>query len=233
MHSFSPEKFRDGEVLLIDKDLEWSSFDIVNKVRVLLRQYLDIPKIKVGHAGTLDPLATGLVILCTGKATKQIESFMGMEKEYVAEITFGATTPSFDLETEIDQTFPVGHITREGIAETLKSFTGDFLQAPPQFSAKQVKGKRAYQMARDGEKFTLNRNLVCIHENEILNFDSPVLQLRVRCGKGTYIRSLANDLGFAMDSGAHLTGLRRTHIGKYHVNDALKISDFEKKLKPL
>lgn len=233
MHPLTPEKFLDGEVILIDKEMEWSSFDIVNKIRILLRRHLNIPKIKVGHAGTLDPLATGLVILCTGKATKKIESYMGLGKEYVAEIKFGATTPSFDLETEVDQTYPFSHISRERILETLKSFTGEILQAPPQFSAKQVKGKRAYQMARDGEDFTLNRNLVSIYENEILHFDLPVLRLRVRCGKGTYIRSLAHDLGAALDSGAHLTGLRRTQIGNYHVNDALKISDFEKKLKPL
>lgn len=233
MTKYSPEQFLEGQLLLIDKELEWSSFDVVNKVRILLRNNLGIPKIKVGHAGTLDPLASGLVILCTGKATKQIESYMGLEKEYVAEITLGSTTPSYDLETKIEETFPYDHITKDLLEEALVKFTGDILQAPPIFSAKQVKGKRAYTMAREGENFELNRNLVKVYEIKVLQYTLPVIELLVRCGKGTYIRSLAHDLGKQLKSGAHLSGLRRTRIGDYHVNDAQKIAEFEKNLKPL
>jgi tRNA pseudouridine55 synthase len=225
--------FREGQVLLLDKELEWTSFDVVNKLRISLRNALGIKKIKVGHAGTLDPLATGLVIICTGNATKKIESFMGLDKEYVAEITLGATTPSYDLETAIDATFPYDHITRETVEAILPAFTGEVEQVPPNFSAKQVNGKRAYDMARQGEQFTLKKNRVVIHEIEILAFDPPRLTLRIVCGKGTYIRSLASDLGKKLGSGAHLSGLRRTRIGDFHVNEAEKIADFVKNLKPL
>lgn len=228
-----PQEFLDGEVVLIDKELDWTSFDVVNKLRGSLKTILKIPKIKVGHAGTLDPLATGLVIICTGKATKRIESFQDLEKEYVAEITLGATTPSFDLETEIDAHFPTDHINHDLIRQTMKEFTGTISQVPPRFSAKQIDGKRAYDLARQGEEVKMRPNLVEIYEIEVLDYIHPKLVIRVRCGKGTYIRSLAHDLGVKLESGAHLSGLRRTKIGDYHANDAQKISDFVKNLRPL
>ncbi len=233
MEEAAATAFKEGKVLLLDKELEWTSFDVVNKLRISLRNALGIKKIKVGHAGTLDPLATGLVIICTGKATKQIESFMGLDKEYVAEITLGATTPSFDLETAINDTFPYDHITRETVEAVLPDFTGEIDQVPPNFSAKQVDGKRAYDMARQGEQFTLKKNRVLIHDIEILAFEPPLLVLRILCGKGTYIRSLASDLGKKLGSGAHLSALRRTRIGDFHVKEAKKIADFVKNLKPL
>mgnify|MGYP006283594835 CR=1 FL=1 len=227
------QAYQEGKVLLLDKELNWTSFDVVNKLRVSLRNCLGIKKIKAGHAGTLDPLATGLVIICTGKATKQIESFMGLDKEYIADITLGATTPSFDLETPIDQTYPADHITRGKLEEALLSFLGETEQTPPIYSAKQIDGKRAYDMARQGEEVRMKKNLVTIHELEILDFRLPVARIRIRCGKGTYIRSLASDLGKKLGSGAYLSALRRTRIGDYHVKDAEKITDFVKKLKPL
>ena len=233
MRLLDPQDFLDGQVVLIDKEIDWTSFDVVNKLRRSLRTELNIPKIKVGHAGTLDPLASGLVIICTGKATKRIVSFQDLEKEYVAEITLGSTTPSFDLETEIDEHFPTDHINIELIRSTLKKFTGKISQVPPRFSAKQIDGKRAYDLARQGEEVKMRPNLVEIYEIEILEDNLPKLVIRVRCGKGTYIRSLAHDLGVKLESGAHLSGLRRTKIGDYHVNDAQKISDFIKKLRHL
>ncbi|MDA3822941.1 MAG: tRNA pseudouridine(55) synthase TruB [Bacteroidales bacterium] len=233
MEYTNPEEYLAGKVILFDKEIDWTSFDVVNKLRISLRNELGIKKIKVGHAGTLDPLASGLVILCTGKATKQIESFMGLEKEYIANITLGGTTPSYDLETEIDQTFSYDHINRELLESTLKSFMGEIEQTPPIFSAKQINGKRAYTLARQGEEVVLKKNLVSIHEIEILEFKAPEIKLRIVCSKGTYIRSVANDLGKKLNSGAHLSGLRRTKIGPYEVNDAEIISDFIKKLKPL
>jgi len=233
MSNPAPNEFLEGKVILIDKDIDWTSFDVVNKLRRSLRTELDIPKIKVGHAGTLDPLASGLVIICTGRATKTIEPFQDLEKEYVAEITLGATTPSFDLETEIDEKFPTDHIDKEMLMLAMQSFIGDIPQVPPKYSAKQIDGKRAYDLARQGEEVKMRTNIVSIYEIEILEFSLPKLILRVRCGKGTYIRSLANDLGVKLKSGAHLSGLRRTKIGDYHVNDAEKIGDFVKKLKPL
>jgi tRNA pseudouridine55 synthase len=226
-------EFLEGKIILIDKDLEWTSFDVVNKLRIELRNQLGIKKIKVGHTGTLDPLATGLVILCAGKATKQIESFMGLDKEYVAEITIGATTPSYDLETEIEQTFSFEHVTREQLEAALDAFRGETEQTPPNYSAKQVDGKRAYDMARQGETFKLKKNLVTIHELDLLEFTPPKIRLRIHCSKGTYIRSLANDIGRKLGTGAYLSALRRTKIGDYHVNDAEKIADFTKNLKPL
>jgi tRNA pseudouridine55 synthase len=233
MEYTNPEEYLAGKVILFDKEIDWTSFDVVNKLRVSLKIELGIKKIKVGHAGTLDPLASGLVILCTGKATKQIESFMGLEKEYIANITLGGTTPSYDLETEIDQTFSYDHINRKLLETTLKGFLGEIEQTPPIFSAKQIDGKRAYSLARKGEKVVLKKNLVSIHEIEILEFNAPEIKLRIVCSKGTYIRSVANDLGKELDSGAHLSGLRRTKIGPYEVKDAEIISDFVKKLKPL
>ena len=227
------QEFLEGKVILIDKEMEWTSFDVVNKLRIALRNELGIKKIKVGHTGTLDPLATGLVILCAGKATKKIESFMGLDKEYVAEITIGATTPSYDLETEISETYPYNHIRQEEIETVLANFTGEIEQTPPIFSAKQIDGKRAYNMARQGEDFELKKHLVTIHELQLLDFVSPKIILRIYCSKGTYIRSLANDIGQELGCGAHLSGLRRTRIGDFHVNDAEKIADFVKNLKPL
>ena len=233
MSEATAEEFIAGKIVLIDKEIEWTSFDVVNKLRVALRNELGIKKIKVGHTGTLDPLATGLVIICTGKATKRIESVMSLDKEYIARITLGATTPSFDLETEVNQTYPYEQINRKKLDSVLPGFTGEFEQAPPIFSAKQIDGKRAYTMARQGENFTLKKIRVVIHELEVLAFDPPFIELRILCGKGTYIRSLANDLGAALNSGAYLSGLRRTKIGGFHVNDATKIGNFIKNLKPL
>lgn len=233
MSDSAAQAFLEGKIILIDKDLDWTSFDVVNKLRIELRNQLGIKKIKVGHTGTLDPLATGLVILCAGKATKKIESFMGLDKEYIAEITIGATTPSYDLETGIEATFPFEHVTRERVESALNTFRGEIEQTPPNYSAKQVDGKRAYDMARQGETFKLKKNLVTIHELELLEFSLPKIRLRIRCSKGTYIRSLANDIGEKLGTGAYLSALRRTKIGDYHVNDAEKIADFTKNLKPL
>lgn len=233
MSSYTIEAFKEGKTLLIDKELHWTSFDVVNKVRITLRDQLGIPKIKVGHAGTLDPLATGLVILCTGKATKSIESYMGQEKEYVAEVTIGGTTPSYDLETEIDQTYPSDQITAADIDKALDQFRGTFSQYPPLFSAKQVGGKRAYNLAREGKEVKLEPREVVISELDLIAYESKIATLRIRCSKGTYIRSLAHDLGKALNSGAHLSALRRTKIGEYHVNDAMKVEDFVKILSSL
>lgn len=233
MSDLTAQAFLEGKIILIDKEMDWTSFDVVNKLRIELRNILGIKKIKVGHTGTLDPLATGLVILCAGKATKKIESFMGLDKEYIAEITIGATTPSYDLETEIEKRFPFEHITPEKLEQVLDAFRGQLEQTPPNYSAKQVDGKRAYNMARQGETFQLKKNQVTIHVLELLDFSPPKISLRVLCSKGTYIRSLASDIGEKLGTGAYLSALRRTKIGEYHVNDAEKISDFVKKLKPL
>jgi len=233
MSTPTKDDFINGEIVLIDKEIDWTSFDVVNKLRGSLKMFLDIPKIKVGHAGTLDPLATGLIIICTGKATKRIESFQDLEKEYVAEITLGATTPSYDLETEINEKFPYEHIDIALLEKTLNEFTGEILQVPPKYSAKWVNGKRAYELARRGEEVKLKSNLVNVYEIEIIEFSLPKLIVKVRCSKGTYIRSLANDIGVSLKSGAHLSGLRRTKIGDYHANDAQKILDFIKNLRPL
>ena len=220
--------FLTGRTLYIDKPLGWTSFDVVNKVRNALRKALGIKKIKVGHAGTLDPLATGIVVVCTGKATKSIDSLMGHDKEYVATLQLGATTPSFDLETQVDQSFPTSHITRELIDKTLaNNFTGEILQVPPTFSAISINGKRAYEYARKGkaEQIELKSRPVVIHHIETINFDrdNMTLDLRILCSKGTYIRSLARDIGLALNSGAHLTRLRRTKVGDVDIQQALDI----------
>ena len=222
--------FIEGEVLLFDKPLGWSSFQLVNKVRYIICKKLNIKKLKVGHAGTLDPLATGLMILCTGKATKQIESLMATEKEYIADILLGATTPSYDAETEVDKTFPVDHITNEKLEDTLHQFLGTIKQQPPMFSAKKVNGVRAYRLAREGSENILQEKEVHISNLEIISFSRPNLQLKVNCSKGTYIRSLANDIGLALESGAYLTGLKRTKIGTYCNDDAWELNNFEKNL---
>lgn len=223
--------FIEGEVLYFNKPKNWTSFDVVNKVRILITQKIGVKKIKVGHAGTLDPLADGLVILCTGRKTKQITSFQDKDKEYVAEITFGATTPSFDLETEIDQTFPYKHITKEALQNELNNFIGEQKQYPPIFSAKKINGKRAYENARKGIDVKVRPAIIVIKEINLLNFFENKCTLRIVCSKGTYIRSIANDLGKKLNSGAHLSDLRRTKIGDITLNDAITIKEFEKALK--
>ncbi len=228
-----PETFLEGAVLYIDKALTWTSFDVVNKIRKSLRHNLGIQKIKVGHAGTLDPLATGLVIICTGKATKQIMQYQDMYKAYIAQVRLGATTPSFDLETKVDHTFPWEHITTEKIEKALVQLSGDQEQMPPLFSAKSVDGKRAYAMARKGKQVELKHQQVHISQLNLISTELPDLSLQVDCSKGTYIRSLARDLGSKLESGAHLTGLRRTRIGPYHVDQAITVENFINNIKPL
>ncbi len=222
----SAEDFQSGQVLLIDKPLNWTSFQVVNKLRWKIRKTFDIRKIKVGHAGTLDPLATGLLIICTGKMTKQINTFQGQVKEYTGTIVLGSTTPSFDLETEIDKTFPTNHITADLINKTAKQFIGEIEQYPPIFSAVKKDGKRLYEFARAGEEVEIKSRTITINEFEITKIDDKNVEFRVVCSKGTYIRSLAHDFGKAMDSGSHLSALRRTKIGDFHVDDAQSIDDF-------
>lgn len=214
------EDIKAGQVLLVDKPLKWTSFQAVAKIRYTLQKELGLKKLKVGHAGTLDPLATGLLIICVGKKTKEISAYMGQSKEYVAQITFGGTTPSYDLESEIDATFPTAHIDRAAIEAVLPHFTGDIEQYPPIFSAIKQGGVRIYEKARAGEEVVVQPREITIHELEILSFENNVLSLRVLCGKGTYIRSLAHDLGKALESGAHLSGLRRTKIGSFEAEGA-------------
>ena len=228
-----PETYLEGSVLYIDKPLTWTSFDVVNKIRKSLNYRLGIKKIKVGHAGTLDPLATGLVIVCTGKATKQIMQYQDMDKAYTAQVRLGATTPSFDLETEVDKNYPWEHITQEQIEKVLLEFQGEQEQMPPLFSAKSVDGKRAYVMARKGKQVELKPQKIHISHLELLSAKLPDLTLQVECSKGTYIRSLARDLGEILGSGAHLTGLRRTRIGPYDLDRAISLENFEKNLKLL
>ncbi len=220
--------FLAGEMLLFDKPLNWTSFDVVRKIRFLLKHHLGVKKIKVGHAGTLDPLASGLVIVCTGKATKRIDEYQGMVKEYVADIRFGATTPTYDLESEPDELFPYNQITEEKLAEAMNQFTGEIDQTPPIFSAIKVQGKKAYDLARKGETVELKSRRITIYEMKVTAFNMPVITVKVKCSKGTYIRSLAFDMGKALNSGAHLAGLRRTRIGEYSVDDATTVMEFEK-----
>lgn len=227
---YSEERFREGQVLLLNKPLGWTSFDVVNKIRYSLKRYLGIKKIKVGHAGTLDPLATGLVIVCTGKATKQIDQFLGMDKQYLADIRLGATTPSFDLEMEPDKHFPYEHVTQEMLDKAITALTGNIDQIPPMFSALKVNGRKAYDLARQGKEVELKARQITISELKLLRWDNPDIKLDVSCSKGTYIRSLARDLGYELDSGAHLTGLVRTRIGPYQLADSITIEDFEKNL---
>jgi tRNA pseudouridine55 synthase len=221
--------FIEGEILYFNKPLHWTSFSLVNKVRWLICKQLKIKKIKVGHAGTLDPLATGVMIVCTGRATKRIETFQYQTKEYVATLFLGATTPSFDLETAVDKEFPTNHITRELIEERLQQFIGTIEQIPPVFSAVKVDGKRAY--AREGNEVELASKTLIIDELEILSFKLPILQLRIVCSKGTYIRALARDIGRAIDSGAYLTSLIRTRIGECTIDHCLTLEAFEQLLK--
>ncbi|CAM1348725.1 tRNA pseudouridine(55) synthase TruB [Tenacibaculum insulae] len=220
------EDYKNGQVLLIDKPLEWTSFQVVNKLRWHIRKRFDIKKIKVGHAGTLDPLATGLLIICTGKQTKSINEYQGQIKEYTGTITLGGTTPSYDLETEINETFSTDHITAELVHETTKQFTGTIQQKPPIFSAIKKEGKRLYELARKGETTEIKAREITINTFEITNIDGNNLDFRVICSKGTYIRSLAYDFGVALKSGAHLSALRRTKIGDFKVDNALSVDEF-------
>lgn len=219
--------FKEGEVLYFDKPLRWTSFAVVNKIRYHISRKLGVKKIKVGHAGTLDPLATGVMIICTGKATKRIEEFQYHTKEYIATLQLGATTPSFDLEKEIDATYPTDHISKEMVEETLKKFVGTIEQVPPVFSACKVDGKRAYDLARKGDEVELKPKILVIDEIELLECNLPEIKIRVVCSKGTYIRALARDIGQALQSGAHLTGLIRTRVGEVKLEDCMKVEDFE------
>ena len=220
------EDYKNGQVLLIDKPLNWTSFQVVNKLRWEIRQKFNIKKIKVGHAGTLDPLATGLLILCTGKFTKKIDTYQAQKKEYTGTITVGGTTPSYDLETEIDKTYPTDHITDELVLETTKQFLGELDQKPPIFSAIKKDGRKLYELARAGETTEIKTRKITISEFEITNMNLPNIEFRVVCGKGTYIRSLAYDFGIALNSGAHLSALRRTKIGDFLVDDAQTVEGF-------
>jgi tRNA pseudouridine55 synthase len=224
------EEFVLGKILLFDKPLYWTSFDLVRKIKGILRNRLNLKKLKVGHAGTLDPLATGLMIVCTGKETKNIEKYQAGFKEYKAIIRLGATTPSFDLETDPDAFYPTEHITRADAERVLNSFTGKGMQRPPDYSARFINGKRAYTLARKGEAIDLPMKEIEIRSIELIRFDNPVLEFSVVCSKGTYIRSLARDIGTALGSGAHLTGLVRTSIGSFSLKDAIKIEEFERNL---
>lgn len=221
------EDFKEGKILLFDKPLEWTSFQLVNKVRWLIRKNHNIKKIKVGHAGTLDPLATGLLILCTGKFTKRIEELQGQEKEYTGTFTLGATTPSYDMETEVNETFTIDHITEEKIHQATKQFSGKIQQYPPVFSALKKDGKRLYEYAREGEEVDIPARTVHIAVFEITKIALPEVQFRVVCSKGTYIRSLAHDFGKSLGAGAYLSVLRRTRIGEYSVENAFSLDSFE------
>jgi len=213
----------EGGVLLINKPLEWTSFDVVKKARNLLCAHFKVKKIKVGHAGTLDPLASGLLVVCTGKFTKSINKFQGQKKEYTGTFTLGATTPSYDLETEVDETFPIAHIKDEDIQEATKKFIGTIDQFPPVFSALKKDGERLYEKARRGEKVQIDARQVHIHEFKITRIELHEIDFRVVCSKGTYIRSLAHDFGKALNSGAHLSALCRTRVGNFHLNQAIDI----------
>jgi len=229
---YSEQEFKDGKVLVFDKPLNWTSFQLVNKARWLIRKSYGIKKIKVGHAGTLDPLATGLMIICTGKFTKRIQEFMGQEKEYTGTITLGATTPSYDLETEVDATYPTAHITDDMLHAVAKSFVGIIQQRPPIFSALKKEGKRLYEFARKGEVVDIPTREVNISAFEITGIEDTRVHFRVSCSKGTYIRSLAYDFGLAVQSGAHLSELRRTRIGDFKIDQAITIEIFENSLPP-
>ncbi len=220
MEALTKEDFLNGQVLLIDKPLGWSSFQAVNKLKWAIRKRFGLKKIKIGHAGTLDPLATGLLIICTGKFTKKIPDYQGQTKEYTGTITLGSTTPSFDLETEINENFPTAHITEDLITRTTSQFLGEIEQAPPVFSAIKKDGKRLYEYAREGKEVTVKKRKVLIHSFEITDIRFPEVDFLISCSKGTYIRSIAHDFGKALDSGGHLSKLRRTKIGDFNVNIA-------------
>lgn len=219
--------FQAGEILAVYKPYTWTSFQIVNKIRYHLSRRLGVKRFKVGHAGTLDPLATGVLLVCTGKATKKIEELQSHTKEYVAEIMLGATTPSYDMEHPVDATYPHEHITEEMVREALSKFTGTIAQRPPLFSACKVDGKRAYDLARKGSNMELAPKLIQIDEIELLQCELPKIKIRVVCGKGTYIRSLARDIGEALQSGAYLTSLTRTRVGDYRIEDCINPDEFQ------
>ncbi len=218
--------FKGGEVLLVDKPLTWTSFDVVNKLRYQLKQKTGIKRFKVGHAGTLDPLASGLLIVCCGKATKTIDSYMGMPKEYTGTIVLGGTRPSYDMETEIDQTFDLSSITEEKVKAAVQTFMGEIEQVPPLYSAKKIDGRKAYEFARKGTEKVLKPNKITIYEYEITRIELPEIDFRVVCSKGTYIRSLAHDLGKVLDNGGYLKALRRTAIGDFKVTDAKSVESW-------
>ncbi|QDW19121.1 tRNA pseudouridine(55) synthase TruB [Flavobacterium sp. KBS0721] len=227
----TPEDYLNGQILLIDKPLKWSSFQAVNKLKYLLINKVGLPKkFKIGHAGTLDPLATGLLLICTGKFTKRITELQGQAKEYTGTFYIGATTPSYDLETEIDETYSTSHIDEALIHETVKQFLGEIDQKPPIFSAIKKDGVRLYEHARAGETIEIESRKTTIHEFEITRIALPEIDFRIVCSKGTYIRSIAYDFGKAMHSGSHLTVLRRTKIGDYDVKDAIDVTLFEESL---
>lgn len=226
----SETDFLEGQTLLFDKPLYWTSFDLVKKVKNIIRKHYGYKKIKVGHAGTLDPLATGLMIICTGKDTKKMSDLHAFEKEYVTTLRFGETTPSFDLETEVNATFPTSHISRESILDALNHFIGEQNQVPPLFSAKNIDGKRAYEFARKGVDRELKPVRIRIYELELISFEMPMATIRIKSSKGTYIRSFARDLGIYLNSGACLAELKRTKIGDFNLADAYKLSEFEEKI---
>lgn len=221
----SPFDLQTGAIVYLDKPLGWSSFALVNKFRYLASQHLGVKRVKVGHAGTLDPLATGVMVLCTGRSTKLIESLQQGVKEYVAEIRLGATTPTLDLESAIDMEYPTEHITRPEVEAVLRQFVGEIEQVPPIFSACKIDGQRAYDLARKGREVPLDAKRITIHELELLDYSMPTITIRVLCGKGTYIRSLARDIGTALGSGAHLTALRRTRVGDAYVADCISLEE--------
>ena len=223
--------FISGELLCIDKPLGWTSFDVVKRLRGAIQKRLSLKKFKVGHAGTLDPLATGVLIVCTGRATKRIDELQAGSKEYVATIRLGATTPSFDLETEIDATYPFSHVTREVVESVLPDFTGRIMQVPPVFSAVKIDGKRAYKFARKGQDVALKAKPLEISELELTGFSLPDVTLRIVCSKGTYIRALARDLGLALGSGAHLVSLRRTRVGDVAIHSCVGIDEALEKIR--
>ncbi len=233
MSSEKTTLFEEGQVLLFDKPLYWTSFDLVNKVRIMIRSTLGIKKLKVGHAGTLDPLASGLMILCTGRATKRIYEFSDLDKEYIATLHFGETTPSFDLETETDGRFPADHITGELVQKTLQKFIGEQQQVPPLHSAKLINGKRAYELARKGIAKNLEPVTIIFRELELISFGIPESRIRLLCSKGTYVRSFARDFGLALGSGCYLSALERTSIGSFKVEKARSIEKFEQFLEQM
>ena len=227
------EDFPEGTVLLMDKPYGWTSFNLVRKVQLVLKKELDIRKIKCGHAGTLDPLASGLMILCTGKATKKINEYQDQDKEYIATLTLGATTPSCDLETDIDQEFDIQHVTKSLFLHSLNQFTGEQEQIPPVYSAVSINGKRAYEYARKGEDIKMKAKTVWIRELELLAFNPPEIEIRVVCSKGTYIRSLVRDIGLALNAGAYLSALERTAIGDHRLSAAMSVEGFEEKVRSI
>lgn len=224
--------FEEGYIVVLNKPLRWTSTDVVRKIKFKLGD-LGHRKIKIGHAGTLDPLATGVLMVCIGRATKQVEQLQEGEKEYVAEVTLGATTVSYDLEHPIDQTYPTDHITRQAVEEALVPLTGERLQIPPVYSAKKIDGSRAYNMVRAGESVEMRKALINIYEMELLEYDLPRIRIRVRCSKGTYIRALAREIGEALGSGAHLSALCRTRSGEFTLEKAWEIDELMEKLKEL